>query len=226
MKLLLAEDDPMIGASVEQGLRMAGFAVDWVRDGKAAELALDTGEYALLLLDLGLPRQDGLTLLKRARGKNLPIPVLIVTARDAVSDRIAGLNAGADDYLIKPFDLNELIARVHALLRRHAGRAQPEMRLGVLVLNPATRAISLDGLPVRLSQREFALLECLMETPGAVLSMEQIEQRIYGWDEEVSSNAVEVHLHNLRRKLGAEWIRNVRGVGYKVAEPMARKPPE
>jgi len=224
MKLLLAEDDPMIGASVEQGLRLAGFALDWVRDGRSAELALETGSYDLLLLDLGLPRQDGLTVLKRVRQRNIAVPVLIVTARDAVSDRIAGLNAGADDYLIKPFDLDELIARVHALLRRQAGRARPEMRLGALVLDPALHTVTLDGLPVRLSQREFALLACLMETPGAVLSMEQIEQRIYGWDEEVSSNAVEVHLHNLRRKLGVEWIRNVRGVGYKVAEPIVGRP--
>ena len=219
MKLLLAEDDPLIGTSVEQGLQMAGYAVDWVRDGRAAELALDTGTYALLLLDLGLPRQDGLSLLKHLRHKNNMIPVLIVTARDAVSDRVAGLDLGADDYLVKPFDLHELTARVRALIRRHAGRAKPEMRVGGLRLNQLSHEVTLDGRPLNLSQREFALLECLMETPGAVLSKEQLEQRIYGWDEELSSNAVEVHLHNLRRKLGAEWIRNVRGVGYKVAEP-------
>ena len=219
MKLLLAEDDPMIGSSVERGLRLANFAVDWVRDGKAAELALDSGIYALMLLDLGLPRQDGLELLKRLRHKESAMPVLIVTARDSVSDRIAGLNLGADDYLVKPFDLNELIARVHALIRRHSGRARREMRLGGLSLDPLTHEAMLDGRPIPLSQREFALLECLLETPGAVLSKEQLEERVYGWDEEVSSNAVEVHLHKLRRKLGAEWIRNVRGVGYKVAEP-------
>lgn len=219
MKILLAEDDPLIGTSVEQALRMEGYAIDWVRDGRAAELALDSSTYALLLLDLGLPRQDGLTLLKRQRQKNNMIPVLIVTARDAVSDRVAGLNLGADDYLVKPFDLHELIARVRALIRRHAGRAQPEMRLGALKLNQLTHEVTLSDKPVALSQREFALLECLMETPGTVLSKEQLEERIYGWDEEVSSNAIEVHLHNLRRKLGSEWIRNVRGVGYKVAEP-------
>ncbi|TCJ12834.1 response regulator [Parasulfuritortus cantonensis] len=222
MKLLLAEDDPMIGASVERGLRLADFAVDWVRDGKAAELALDAGHYALLLLDLGLPRQDGLSLLKRLRAKDNLIPVLIVTARDAVADRVAGLNLGADDYLVKPFDLNELVARVHALIRRHAGRARREMRVGALVLDPLTREVTLEGRSVTLSQREFALLECLMESPGAVLSKEELEERIYGWEEEVSSNAVEVHLHKLRRKLGADWIRNVRGVGYKVTEPLAR----
>jgi two-component system response regulator QseB len=219
MKILLAEDDPLIGTSVEQALRMEGYAVDWVRDGLAAELALDSGTYALLLLDLGLPRQDGLTLLKKQRQKNNMIPVLIVTARDAVSDRVAGLNLGADDYLVKPFDLHELIARVRALIRRHAGRAQPEMIMGELKLNQLTHEVTLNGKPLALSQREFTLLECLMENPGTVLSKEQLEERIYGWDEEVSSNAVEVHLHNLRRKLGSDWIRNVRGVGYKVAEP-------
>jgi two-component system response regulator QseB len=198
---------------------MEGYAVDWVRDGLAAELALDSGTYALLLLDLGLPRQDGLTLLKKQRQKNNMIPVLIVTARDAVSDRVAGLNLGADDYLVKPFDLHELIARVRALIRRHAGRAQPEMIMGELKLNQLTHEVTLNGKPLALSQREFTLLECLMENPGTVLSKEQLEERIYGWDEEVSSNAVEVHLHNLRRKLGSDWIRNVRGVGYKVAEP-------
>jgi two-component system response regulator QseB len=209
----------LIGTSVEQALRMESYAVDWVRDGLAAELALDSGTYALLLLDLGLPRQDGLALLKKQRQKNNMIPVLIITARDAVQDRVAGLNLGADDYLVKPFDLHELIARVRALIRRHAGRAQPEMVLGTLKVNQLTHEVSLDGKPLALSQREFTLLECLMENPGTVLSKEQLEERIYGWDEEVSSNAVEVHLHNLRRKLGSDWIRNVRGVGYKVTEP-------
>ncbi len=219
MKLLLAEDDPMIGAGVEQGLRLAGFAVDWARDGLAAETALRTGNYAMLLLDLGLPRQDGLALLKKLRHLNNPIPVLIVTARDAVSDRVAGLNLGADDYLIKPFDLEELVARVRALIRRHAGRSQPEMRLGGLVLNPVGHEVNLDGAAVSLSPREFALLEALLESPGAVLSKEDLEERLYGWEEEVASNAIEVHLHNLRRKLGAGWIRNVRGVGYKIMPP-------
>jgi len=220
MKLLLAEDDPMIGASMEQGLRLAGFAVDWTRDGKAAELALQSGSYALLLLDLGLPRQDGLTLLKKIRQAENAVPVLIVTARDAVADRVAGLNLGADDYLVKPFDLDELIARVRALTRRQGGRGRPEMILGGLCLDPVQREARLDGKPLALSQRELALLEALMEQPGKVLSKEQLEARLYGWQDEVMSNAVEVHLHNLRRKLGAEWIRNVRGVGYKVVEPV------
>jgi two-component system response regulator QseB len=219
MKLLLAEDDPMIGRGVEQGLKQAGFTVDWVRDGRAAELALANAGYALLLLDLGLPRLDGLSLLKRLRQRGNPLPVLIITARDAVSDRVAGLNLGADDYLVKPFDLQELVARVHALARRQAGRARPRIALGPLCLDPVAREVRLDERPIALSPREYALLEALLETPGAVLSRDELEERLYGWDEEVASNALEVHVHNLRRKLGAAWIRNVRGVGYKVVAP-------
>lgn len=218
MKLLLAEDDPMIGASVEQGMRRAGFAVDWCRDGRAAELALETGAYALLLLDLGLPKQDGLELLRKLRRTGTDIPVLIVTARDAVGDRVAGLNLGADDYLIKPFDLDELEARVRALIRRRAGRTLPVLSLGVLVLDPVSHEVTLGGERLSLSQREFTLLELLMEQPNKVYSREDLEERMYGWDEEISSNAVEVHIHNLRRKLGKNWIRNVRGVGYKIVD--------
>jgi len=219
MKLLLAEDDPMIGASVERGLRLAGFAVDWVQDGKAAELALADSSYAVLLLDLGLPRQDGLDVLNKLRRGNQFIPVLIITARDAVADRVTGLNLGADDYLVKPFDLDELTARVHALARRHYGRTHPEVRVGGLTLNPASRTVTLQGQPLNLSQREFTLLHALLERPGEVLSREQLEERLYGWGEEIASNAIEVHIHNLRRKLGAAWVRNVRGVGYKLVEP-------
>lgn len=225
MKLLLAEDDPMIGASVLRGLKLAGFTVDWVRDGRSARAALDSGDYGLLLLDLGLPQLDGLALLKSLRQNDLDIPVLVVTARDSVADRISGLNLGADDYLTKPFDLDELIARVHALQRRKLGRTQPEMRLGGLCVNPLTREASLAGAPLPLSQREFSLLAALIENPGAVLSREQLEDRLYGWDEEVASNAVEVHLHNLRRKLGIEWVRNVRGVGYKLVDPASSRTP-
>lgn len=221
MKILLAEDDPMIGASIEQGLRLAGFAVDWCRDGRAAELALEAAQYSysLLLLDLGLPKQDGLTLLRALRQAKCDMPVLIVTARDAVSDRVAGLNLGADDYLVKPFDLDELVARIRALLRRHAGRAAPVLEVGPLRLNPMLREVVLDGEPLSLSQREFALLEVFMEHPGKVFSRINLEERLYGWQEEIASNAIEVHLHNLRRKLGKEWIHNVRGVGYKIVMP-------
>lgn len=226
MKILLAEDDPLIGAGMESGLRMAGFSVDWAQDGVAADTALATGHYAILLLDLGLPRQDGLTLLKRLRQRGNLLPVLIATARDAVADRIEGLNQGADDYLIKPFDLEELIARVHALLRRHRGRGRPEMQVGGLVLNPLTHQLHLDGQPIVLSQKEFSLLELLMETPGAVHSRQALEERLYGWQEEVLSNAVEVHLHKLRKKLGMAWIRNIRGVGYCLVDPSLKSAPD
>jgi len=219
LKLLLAEDDPMIGAAFEQGLRNAGFAVDWARDGDFAELALRTGSYALLVLDLGLPRQDGLTLLKKMRAAGNSTPVLVVTARGAVYDRIEGLNQGADDYLTKPFDLDEMVARIRALIRRNMGRAQPQMQLGSLSLNPLTREVRLNGELLSLPQREFALLEALLKVPGAVVSTEQIAEMLYGWGEEVVSNAVEVHIHKLRKKLGADWIRNIRGVGYKLVEP-------
>lgn len=219
MRLLLIEDDTMIGRAVRQGLGDAGFTVDWVMDGRAAERALGNGVYDLALLDLGLPGQDGMAVLKGLRTRGDAIPVLIVTARDAVADRIAGLNAGADDYVLKPFDLDELIARVRALLRRHAGGGSPLLQCGELILDPVHKQVSLKGETVNLSAREFALLETLMQRPGAVLSREQLEDSIYGWTEEIGSNAVEVHLHKLRRKLGADTIRNVRGVGYKVAAP-------
>ncbi len=219
MKLLLAEDDPMIGESMQLGLRQSGFVVDWARDGAAAELAVKTGGYALLVLDIGLPRQDGLAVLKHLRQAEHTLPVLIVTARDAVADRVAGLNLGADDYLVKPFDLDELVARVRALLRRHSGRGPGEMRLGELCLDPDRREVTLSGQAIALSQREFALLEALLTRPGTVVSRESLEDCLYGWDGEISSNAIEVHLHNLRRKLGGEWIRNVRGVGYKIVAP-------
>jgi two-component system response regulator QseB len=217
MKLLLVEDDRMIGEAVRQGLRQEGFTLDWVQDGRAAELALEGGQYALVILDLGLPRRDGLTVLKGLRAGRNPIPVLILTARDSVSDRVSGLDAGADDYLIKPFDLDELAARIRALLRRHAGRPEPLIEWGALSVKPDTREVTLHGRSVALSGREYALLAALLERPGAPLSRAQLEERLYGWGEEVESNAVEVHIHNLRRKLGPELIRNLRGVGYLVA---------
>ena len=219
MRLLLVEDDPMIGRAVRQGLADAGFAVDWVEDGQAAELALRTDVYDAAVLDLGLPGKDGMALLRSLRARGQALPVLVATARDAVPDRIAGLNAGADDYVLKPFDLDELVARVRALLRRHAGAASPLLSCGAITLDPVRKEVRLAGEPVALSGREFALLEALMQRPGAVLSREQLEEAVYGWQDSVGSNAVEVHLHHLRRKLGADAIRNVRGVGYKVSAP-------
>jgi len=216
VRLLLVEDDPMVGESIRDGLGQEGYTVDWVRDGKGAETALGAEPYAAVLLDLGLPRMDGLDVLRAARAKRNDVPILVITARDAVADRIKGLDAGADDYLVKPFDLDELAARVRALVRRAEGRAEPVMRHGPIALDPATRAVTLRGRPVELSGREFALLQALLARPGAVLSRAQLEERLYGWDEEVGSNAVEVHIHNLRRKLGADTIRNVRGVGYSI----------
>jgi two-component system response regulator QseB len=216
MRLLLVEDDRMIGEAVRKGLAREGFAVDWVQDGAQAELAIANGVYELVLLDLGLPRKDGLALLADLRRRGAVIPVLVVTARDAVPERIEGLNAGADDYLVKPFHMEELVARVRALLRRNQGRASSEIECGALRLNPVTHEASLRGAPIELSAKEFALLHALLETPGAVLSREQLEEKLYGWDDEVGSNAVEVHIHNLRRKLGSRAIRNIRGVGYRV----------
>jgi len=219
MRLLLVEDDPMIGESAQKGLRQDGFAVDWVRDGQAAELALANGVYELVLLDLGLPRKGGLDVLSGLRARGNAVPVLILTARDAVPDRVKGLDRGADDYLVKPFDLDELAARVRALLRRRAGRAEPLITHGDLTLNPATREAGLAGKPLTLSAREFALLEALLDRPGAILSRAQLEERVYGWGEEVESNTVEVYVHSLRKKLGTRFIRNVRGVGYTIPRP-------
>ena len=219
MKLLLAEDDTMLGASMEKGLSRAGFIVDWVRNGSHAESALQTHDYDAVLLDLGLPGITGLDLLKGWRQQNNHTPVLVVSARDAVSDRVTGLNLGADDYLPKPFDLDELIARIHALVRRHARRSQSLLQLGRLSLDPLMHRAMLGERDLALSPREFKLLHALLEKPGHVLSVEQLEDRLYGWDDEVASNAIEVHLHNLRRKLAEPWVRNVRGVGYKVVEP-------
>ncbi len=214
MRLLLVEDDAMIGEAVLQVLRAEHYAVDWVRDGSIADEALKREQYDLVLLDLGLPRRDGLSLLRAWRARGEPVPVLIVTARDAVADRIAGLDAGADDYLVKPFDLDELSARVRAVIRRRAGRADSQLRVGDLELDTAARRVRVKGQDVALSAREYALLEALADRPGAFLSRAQLEERLYGWNEEIASNAVEVHIHALRRKLDPGVIRNVRGVGY------------
>jgi two-component system, OmpR family, response regulator len=227
MRLLLVEDDLMIGTSVHLGLSQDGHAVDWVRDGVAAELAADNAVYDVVLLDLGLPRKSGLEVLQGMRRHKRRTPVLILTARDSVVDRVRGLDAGADDYLVKPFDLDELSARIRAVARRNGGRAEPLLEQGGLVMKPASREVFLDGQPISLSQREFALLQPLMEQPGVPLSRAELEERIYGWDEDIGSNAVEVHIHSLRRKLGSDWIRNVRGVGYMVPRltPMASMEP-
>ncbi|EJN09785.1 response regulator [Herbaspirillum sp. YR522] len=216
MRVLLVEDDPMVGEAVRKGLRLDGFAIDWVQDGKSADAALRDEQYAMLLLDLGLPQKDGLAVLKTLRERGNPLPVLITTARDAVADRVAGLDAGADDYLIKPFDLEELSARMRALLRRQSGRADSLVQVREVVLNPATHEVSVSGQAVNLSAREFALLRAFMDRPGVILSRAQLEEKLYGWDDSIESNAVEVHIHALRKKLGSDFIKNVRGVGYLV----------
>ena len=218
MRILLVEDDPLLGDGIKAGLVQAGFAVDWVRDGREALLALDLARHDALVLDLALPRIDGMEVLARMRAKHDRTPVLILTARDAVTDRIAGLDAGADDYLTKPFDLAELQARLRALLRRATGKAAPLLRHGSLVLDPAAHVVSLEGRPVDLSPREFAVLHELLRNAGRVLSRSQLESRVYGWGEEVDSNAVEVFIHHLRRKLGSDLVRTIRGVGYMIAE--------
>ncbi|PMS19650.1 DNA-binding response regulator [Trinickia dabaoshanensis] len=218
MRILLVEDDALIGDGLRHGLRREGFAVDWAQDGEAASLALRTTSYGLVLLDLGLPRQDGLTLLSRLRRGNDATPVIIITARDAVPDRVAGLDSGADDYLVKPFALEELLARIRVVNRRQAGRAQTALQVGALRLDPALHRVWLRDEEVSVTAREFALLHELMHDPGIIVTREQLEERLYGWNEEIESNAVQVHVHNLRRKLGADAIRNVRGVGYQIGE--------
>ena len=216
MRLLLVEDDVMIGESVLDALRGEGYAVDWVRDGAVADSALRTEQYDLVLLDLGLPKMDGIAVLKALRTRRETTPVLIATARDAVSARIAGLDAGADDYVLKPYDLEELLARIRALLRRAAGRAEPVYEHQGVSVTPVTREVLVQGRPVALSAREWAVLEALIARPGTVLSRQQLEDKLYGWGGEISSNAVEVYVHGLRKKLGAHLVLNVRGLGYMV----------
>src|SRR5687768_1167329 len=223
MRLLLVEDDRMIGAGVRKGLQQEGHVVDWVHDGAAAEAALAAENYALVLLDLGLPRKDGYAVLDGLRRRRNPVPVLILTARDAVAERVRGLDHGADDYLVKPFSLEELGARMRAVVRRHAGRAAPVGSAAGISLHPSARKVRHRGRDVPLSAREYALLEALLERPGVALSRAQLEERLYGWGEEVASNAIEVHVHNLRRKLGERAIRTVRGVGYAMGQ--AGEPP-
>ncbi|HYP32582.1 MAG TPA: response regulator transcription factor [Burkholderiaceae bacterium] len=216
MRLLFVEDDHMIGETVVDVLRAENYAVDWIKDGTSAQAVLRTQAYDLLLLDLALPGKDGIEVLRGLRAARLRIPVLIATARDSVEQRIAGLDAGADDYVLKPYDLGELLARVRALLRRAAGRAEPVYEHMGVTLNPATREATVNGQPVLLSSREWAVLEPLIARPGAVLSRAQLEEKIFGFDDSIASNAVEVYVHGLRKKLGANLIQNVRGLGYLV----------
>ena len=222
MRILLAEDDRMIGAAVRDALLQDGYVVDWLRDGQRADAALAAGQYDLVLLDLGLPGKDGLAILRSLRTRRATTPVIVITARDAIESRIAGLDAGADDYIVKPFDLDELAARIRSALRRSAGRPEPELALGDVSVDLARRTVLREGCAVTLSAREYAIVEALALRPGAILSRGQLEQRMYGWGEEVDSNAVEVHIHAIRKKLGADFIRNVRGVGYYIARPAAQ----
>jgi two-component system response regulator QseB len=214
MRVLLVEDDAMIAQGLQAALRQAGYAVDWMRDGKSATLALQPAVFDLILLDLGLPDRDGLEVLRELRRRGDATPVIILTARDEIQDRVNGLNAGADDYIVKPFDLDEVTARMRSVLRRVAGRGDSSIQHGDLRLDPLTRTVQRGGVPVSVSAHEFAVLEALLQRPGAVLSRTQLEDRLYGWDEPIGSNAVEVYIHGLRRKLGNDAIRTLRGVGY------------
>jgi DNA-binding response OmpR family regulator len=216
MRLLLVEDDAMIGEAVLDALRRAHYAVDWVRDGAMAGTALASQTYDLVLLDLGLPQRDGLDVLRGLRARGAKVPVLVATARDAVGDRITGLDAGADDYIVKPYDIDELQARIRALLRRGAGQAGPAFTHSGVSLNPATREATVNGAPVTLSAREWAVLEPMLARPGVVFSRAQLEEKLFSWKDEVSSNAVEVYIHGVRKKLGTDLIQTVRGLGYLV----------
>ncbi|MBU6486702.1 MAG: response regulator [Burkholderiales bacterium] len=224
MRILLVEDDPLLGDGVRAGLKQQGFQVDWVRDGEAAEKELRAQPYAAAVLDLGLPRMDGIDVLRRVRRAGVALPILVLTARDAVPDRIRGLDVGADDYVVKPVDLHELGARLRALVRRSHGRPSERLQAQHVVLEPASRAVYADGSPVMLAAREFDLLHVLMLNAGRVLTREQIEQHLYSWGQEVESNAVEVHIHRLRTKLGSDLIRTVRGVGYVLLREPVRDP--
>ena len=219
MRVLLVEDDAMIGEAIQGALKDASYAADWVTNGQTALTTLECQHYDLVLLDLGLPGKDGMTVLISIRGKANPVPILIITARDGLEDRLRGLDGGADDYVLKPFEMAELLARMRAVLRRKGGNATPLLSNGIVSLDPATREAAVnDSAPVQLSSREFALLQSLLTRPGAILSRSDLENRIYGWGEEVESNAVEFLIHALRRKLGSEIIKNVRGVGWMVSK--------
>lgn len=216
MRLLLIEDDALIGDGIQAGLNQVGYAIDWVQDAEAGEHALSIEHYEGLILDLGLPQQDGLKLLQKLRNTGNKMPVLILTARDSIHDKICGLDMGADDYMIKPFDLEELAARLRAILRRAQGRATPCLEYAQLRLDPAAKILTLDGEPVFLSHKELLILQTLLENVGKILSRNCLEESLYGWDDMIESNAVEVHIHHLRKKLGKNLIRTVRGIGYMI----------
>lgn len=216
MRILLVEDDAMIGEAVSVALKDAAYAVDWVQDGVAASHALELGSHQAVLLDLGLPRRDGLEILRRLRQTGSPLPVIVITARDGVDDRIKGLDFGADDYLVKPFDVNELLARLRAVIRRQGGQAAPLLTNGKITLDPLTREARYGEMSAALSAREFALLHALLLRPGKILPRDELEEHLYGWNEEVESNAVDFLIHGIRKKLGASVIKNVRGAGWLV----------
>ncbi|MDE2431084.1 MAG: response regulator transcription factor [Burkholderiales bacterium] len=219
MRILLVEDDQMIGEAVQLSLKQMGYVVDWVRDGLIAESVIGSEHFDLVLLDLGIPGKDGLAVLQHLRRQKSTIPVIIITARDSIQDRIKGLDAGADDYVIKPFVIEELAARLRSALRRSAGQTEPEIHIDNVVINPITHEVKLQDVPVQMSAREYAIIESLLLRPGAILSRAQLEERLYGWGEEIESNAVEVYIHSIRRKLGNQFIQNVRGVGYFIPKP-------
>jgi DNA-binding response OmpR family regulator len=216
MRVLLVEDDAMIAQGLQTALRQSGFAVDWMRDGKSAAAAWQTNVFDVVLLDLGLPHRDGIDVLREARKRADATPVIILTARDEIQNRIAGLDAGADDYIVKPFDLDEVMARMRSVLRRATGRGDSGIQHGELRLDLVSRTIERNGIAVNLSAHEYAVLEALLQRPGAVLSRAQLEDRLYGWDQPIGSNAIEVYIHGLRRKLGSDVISTLRGVGYFV----------
>lgn len=218
MRVLLVEDDSLLGKAVRTGLEQQGHMIDWVQDGASAELALLTSDHAAVVLDIALPKQDGLALLKKIRAKGSSVPVIIITARDEISERVTGLDSGADDFIVKPFDLQELGARLRAVVRRASGRAVGDIVHGLLKVDPAARTVVLDDKPVTLTAREFAILMHLLEHRGKVLSKQQLQEALYSWREEIESNTVEVHVHHLRRKLGRDLIKTMHGMGYMIDE--------
>lgn len=214
MRILLVEDDELLGDGVRVGLIQYGYTVDWIKDGLTAQQAIVTESFDLVILDIGLPRRNGIEVLKAVRAKNLSLPVIILTARETIEDRVKGLDAGADDYLVKPFDLEELCARIRAMQRRSTSRAEPILTYGDITLDPASHSVFREGELMNVSRREFALLQKLLENSGRVISREQLTQTLYGWGDDVDSNALEVHIHNIRKKFGTNFIRTIRGVGY------------